>query len=422
MILRCEGCGERVPGTAGAVFGCPRRVELADIDHVLSLPEPTGPWPTDDDPNPFVRYRSLLGSHALARASGLTDRRFVDLVRRLDDRIAEVDGHGFVVTPFGDQPALAAAVGLGRATLAVKDETGNVAGSHKGRHLMGIALHLLVRSEMGDIAGDDLRLAIASCGNAALAASVVAAAAGWDLDVFIPTDADESVVAALADNGASITVCARRPDESGDPAYLRFGEAVVAGAVPFGCQSPDNALTIDGGRTLGYELAAQAGDHDRLYVQIGGGALASATMQGIETAVELGVLDHLPRLHPVQAEGCAPLARAYEAAVGFDPLSEAARHRGQVMWPWDSTPHSAASGILDDETYDWYRVVEVTRRSGGAPVVASEEQVVAAHRLASEHTTASASATGTAGLAGVLVDVDDIGDDERIVVAFTGRA
>ena len=422
MILRCAGCGATAAADRFGAFACPRRAELIDVDHVLTLPEPPGPWPDDGDVNPFVRYRRLLASHAIGQAHGLTDGAYIDLVRRLDDRVAEVDGGGFVVTPLGEEPALAEAVGLGDSTLLVKDETGNVAGSHKGRHLMGIALHLLVQGELGVLPDTELRLAIASCGNAALAASVVAAAAGWQLDVFIPVDADDRVVDALRANGASINICERRTGELGDPAYLRFREAVGAGAVPFGCQGPDNALTIDGGRTLGYELADQAGDLDRLYLQVGGGALASSTMQGLGVARSLGAITRVPQLHPVQTEGCAPLARAHEAAAGFVDVAEAARHRPEVMWPWETTPVSAASGILDDETYDWFRIVEATRRSGGAPVVAPESAVVEAQRLATEHTAIAASATGTSGLAGVIVDAATIPGSQRVAVAFTGRS
>ena len=67
----------------------------------------------------------------------------------------------------------------------VKDETGNVAGSHKARHLFGILLELRVAEALGH--GDPASpLAIASCGNAAYAAAVVARAAGRELRVFVP--------------------------------------------------------------------------------------------------------------------------------------------------------------------------------------------------------------------------------------------
>ncbi len=38
-------------------------------------------------------------------------------------------------------------------------------------------------------------------------------------------------------------------------------------------------------------------------------------------------------------------------------LARAAGHRSQFMWPWEEPPHSVASGILDDETYDWLAIL-----------------------------------------------------------------
>ena len=160
--LRCR-CGAP-PADAVLPFTCSRR-GLDDIDHVLvrdlaPLPLPVGA-PTG---NPFLRYRQRLHSYARALEAGMDDRRFVAMVEALNQAVARVDGHGFDITPTSHQPALADACGLA-GELWVKDETGNVSGSHKARHLMGVALHL-------EVAGvpKDRPLAIASCGNAALAA------------------------------------------------------------------------------------------------------------------------------------------------------------------------------------------------------------------------------------------------------------
>ena len=103
----------------------------------------------------------------------------------------------------------------------------------------------------------------------------------------------------------------------------------------------------------------------------------------------------------VQTEGCAPFDRAWRRVeqVGLD---EAVHHRSAAMWPWESEPNSAATGILDDETYDWAGVAAGLELSHGTSVVAPESAVVRAHALAHEHTTIDADPTGTAGLAGVL--------------------
>ena len=79
-------------------------------------------------------------------------------------------------------------------------------------------------------------LAIASCGNAALAAAVLARAGGWRLTVFVPPDADPAIVSRLADLQARVVACPRLPGVPGDPAYLRLREELDRGAVPFTTQ------------------------------------------------------------------------------------------------------------------------------------------------------------------------------------------
>jgi hypothetical protein len=83
----------------------------------------------------------------------------------------------------------------------VKDETHNVAGSHKARHLMGLLLYLaVVEGGPGSAAapGAQAPLAIASCGNAALGAAVLARAASRALQVYVPPDAEHAVLDRLA--------------------------------------------------------------------------------------------------------------------------------------------------------------------------------------------------------------------------------
>ena len=174
--------------------------------------------------------------------------------------------------------------------------------------------------------------------------------------MFVPDWADENVIGLLASLGASVTRCSRRAtDPPGDPAVLRFREAVQDGAIPFGVQGPDNALCLDGGRTIGWELsdATVDGGLDRVVVQVGGGALAACVGWGLGPGV---------RLDTVQTEGCAPLERAWRRAQAAGlTAADAGTHWGELMTPWDD-PHSAADGILDDESYDWLGVFEAMER------------------------------------------------------------
>jgi len=444
--LRCAGCGWTTAGTAGpdragpdragpdraGPWACPAARAGDGVDHVLVAVRDLGglELASAGSDNPFVRYRHLLASYQRWVARGGSDGGFVELVEQLDAAVAAVDGRGFRITPC----APVELAGFGRVWC--KDETGNVAGSHKGRHLMGLMLHLLVAGRAGRRGGTDLPvpLAIASCGNAALAAAIIARAARHRLLVFVPTSASPDVLGRLAELGATVQVCGRdgRP---GDPAYRAFRDAVVAGAVPFSCQGPDNGLTIDGGATLGWELAAQlrtaSAPPSRLFVQVGGGALASAVVQGLGDGVRLGALRGPPALFAVQTEGGHPLARAWRllherVAAGHGPeeaMAHAVAHRDDYMWPWEAEPASVAHGILDDETYDWAAVCRAMLAWGGRPVVVDEDQLRRANREVRDATGIPVDHTGSAGLAGILVEGATGGGVEAgaTVAILTGR-
>ncbi len=452
--LVCAGCGQRVPDDVAFLARCPSAVDGDDVDHVLrrvldpgAIASPLGvdaAGGLEDGSSTFIRHRRLLRGYHVARAAGWSDDRFVDLVRRLDEAVAAVDGHGFRETPFEPSRELGRRLGMTERSLWVKDETGNVAGSHKARHLMGVMLELLVAEGIAATPGGPRRLAIASCGNAALAAAVVARAARWPLEVFVPTWAEEPVVARLRELGARVVVCPRSPGETGDPTYRRLRSAVAAGAIPFTCQGNENGLAIEGGETLGYEMVerlartdapARAGTGDRprrldaVVVQVGGGALASAVAAAFAEARAFGAIEREPRLYAVQTAGCAPLAAAWAgfreraAAEGAErALEHARRHRSAYMRPWAAEPASAAHGILDDETYDWLAIVEALARTGGDVVVVDEPTVLAANEVGRAATGIDADHTGTAGLAGLLALLRSgvVRPDDAVAVLFTG--
>lgn len=434
----CGGCGAAADPDNPYPFRCPNADDGGD--HVLRrvLDPDAVTFPSDDpEPNPFVRYRTLLHAYHVARAHGMADDAFVALVRRLDAEVARIDGHGFSATPFTVQRALGERAGHS-GPLWVKDETGNVGGSHKARHLFGLSLHLEVVERLG-LADAAARpdLAIASCGNAALAAAVVAAAGRRRLCVFVPTDAEPAVVTRLRALDADVRVCPREPGVPGDPTYQALRASLAAGALPFTCQGNENGLTIQGGETIGYEmvaeLAAAGMELDDVVVQVGGGALASAVAAAFSEAVAFGVLPRAPRLHTVQTEGAWPLKRAYDLVAARLPqaagpvelqtvLRDTAHHRAAFMWPWETKPQSIAHGILDDETYDWLAVVEAMLTTGGRPVVVGEEALARANALAVETTGIDVDPTGSAGLAG-LIELRGRGViplDARLAVLFTG--
>ena len=404
---RCAVCGTTVDVATPYPFTCPRSTPT-DRRHVLHPVVAAGAAVgVLDDPNPFVAYGPWMAWWAFGTSHGMTEAALVDLA---GDVCA-----GFDVTPFS-----AFDLDLRRGapvSVWVKDETGNVGGSHKSRHLAGVLLHLRVAEACRLTAGVRPPLAIASCGNAAIAAATLAQRAEWPLRVFVPDWATAGVLALIESLGADIAVCPRRDDDPpGDPALWRFREAVAAGALPFTVQGPDNALCLDAGRTLGWEIAGTVGEPagpavlDRVVVQVGGGALAACVGWGLGPTV---------RLDTVQTQGCAPLARAWWRAkdAGYAATQLPGRW-AELMTPWER-PHSIADGILDDETYDWLADFAVMEASGGSPIVVPEEAVVDAVDVA-RATGIAVSATGSAALAALLVAEGRPGAGETVAVIFSG--
>lgn len=410
--VTCAGCGHVVDASKALPFACPNAVEGDDVDHLLSVPGPMAEdWPADlSSRNPFVRYRRRTLAYRVARAHGLSDTIYVALVEQLDRAIAAVDGGGFRVTPLTSAPDLLD----GGVDLWLKHESGNVSGSHKARHLMAVMVYLKVLEALDLPLAQGLRkrpLAIASCGNAALGAAVVARAARWPLDVFIPPDAAQAVVDRLQELEARVHVCPRVDDTPGDPCVHAFRAAVQAGSLPFGVQGNENGLAVEGGKVLGYELAEQPPGEGRglaaLFVQVGGGALGSGCMQGLREAWSSGEIATLPVFFAVQTHGAYPLADAHAAfkklAGGLEArLQHAVTHRADFMRPWPTAPHSIAHGILDDETYDWAELVRGMAETGGEVVLATEDQLHEVQQRVQGQLEHSVCHTGTAGLAGLL--------------------
>jgi threonine synthase len=419
---KCAVCGTQVPLDTAMSWRCPNAT-AHDRRHVLMLEQPMRPLRGTGDPNPFVAFRAYLAWDVFAGSLGLSPESRDALIRDVDDMVAKVAGTGFRVTPFGRDAGLSDALGFSATGgVWVKDETHNVAGSHKARHLFTELLHLVALERVGAAPWGAMRppLAIASCGNAAFAASTLAKAVDWPIDVFVPANVDAALEEMLSGVGARIVRCPRLDkDPPGDPTVHRFREAVAAGAIPFGVQGTENAWCLDGGRTIGWEIAdaqerVSGPPLDRLFVQIGGGAFA--------TDLALGVFAGglRPRVHAVQTSGCAPLVRAWDEAQRLGGTRNAGAHWESCMWPWEDVRPSIADGILDDETYDWIGVLNVMTDSNGSPIAVEEEHVRQAYSLAHRVTSMDVSPTGSAGLAGLLAMRSSIADDERVVVVFSG--
>ena len=226
------------------------------------------------------------------------------------------------------------------------------------------------------------------------------------------------------------------------------------GAIPFTCQGSDNGLTIEGGETLGYEMAADlpsSGERlDRIVIQVGRGA-GDVGHRGFHDAIALGAGVEMPTIDTVQTRGAWPLRRTWQRfahrvllraghheleAYPDRELAQLLQHlgggrgrervgrdgTGPATWAWEEEPVSIAEGILDDETYDWAAVLEGMVRTGGVPVVVDDATIADANERARTGTGIDVSHTGSAGLAGLIAlrASGDADPGERVAVLFTG--
>ncbi len=484
IVLCCPAC-RRSYDPAGGLLGCPHH--RRGQEHTLTKQVAFGPSARAVAEDMRRSWRTGLRDPFRLFAAGSASRTLLgrqaygQTLDSLNRRLKRWEGGSFRVTPLVDAWPLKRALERdGR--LLIKNETGNVSGSHKGRHLMGSLLYLeaLHRRRPGE---SRPVLTIYSCGNAALGAAVVARAGGFDLHAFVPDDVDPVVERLLRERQTHVHKYGRGAEAAGDPCYLAFRRAVEEkGWLPFSCSGNDNWSNIEGGETLGWETLMQveeAGlDVTAMVVQVGGGALGRAISQAWRKAVDIGLTQHLPRIYVCQPEGGFPFVRAYLLLLariaernglawdlppwdrGGNPrpqlerlkdfsrshgscirraadfarrhftkfevqtvLRKAALKRGDFMWAWDGAPpHSLAHGILDDETYDWFELAAAVLRSGGRADIIDEEQVARAHALARRHTPMTPCATGTSGLAGLLqlTAAGDIDPAENVILFFTG--
>jgi threonine synthase len=474
ISLKCIGCGELPDFTTKLINACKNR-SISDSNHILEKHIPLlngisiAKYLDSDESNPFSIYKDFFLSNYVAEKYKID---FKDIVQNIQNKLKEVDGVDFQVTPLTSYN-----------NLFIKNETVNVGGSHKARHLMGNILYIEALLKAG-VLKEKPNLSIYSCGNAAIAASVIAKAAGYELDVFIPPNVSPKVTAILKKNSANITVCPRQEGGSGDPCYNRFQESLQNGAVSFSCSGPDNWANIEGGETLILELMTQMSEIQRnldsIVIQVGGGALASSAVHALEMLYKQKLIEKIPAIYTVQTAGCFPLTRAYflllkkiaeanglKCSLDFiksinkpdaekenlkllsyasnnaeeirdiinyikanyetksvqDILKAACeKENSSFMWSWESEPESIAHGILDDITYDWFKLVQGMLKTGGMPVVVNENELSDANKTAKALTNINVDPTGSSGFSGLqhLLKLNVIPKTDNVAVFFTG--
>lgn len=177
-----------------------------------------------------------------------------------------------------------------------------------------------------------------------------------------------------------------------------------------------NPFRIEGQKTVAVELSEQMNwlVPDHLVVPGGNLGNSSAFGKGFRELLALNLIDRLPRITVVQAEGAAPFARY------FDEQSRAGSQAGQFVD--EEKPHTLASAIKIGAPISWKKALRSVSESGGEVITVSEQEIADARAIIGRDGVGCepASATTVAGIRN-LVAKGFIKDDERVVAVLTGH-
>ena len=238
--------------------------------------------------------------------------------------------------------------------LLAKDEGRLPTGSFKAR---GLALAVSMAKELG--LG---RLAMPTNGNAGAALAAYASRAGMDSIVFCPDDTPEINLSEIALHGAVTWRVDGLIDDCGRIVRERAEEEDW-----FDLSTLKEPYRIEGKKTMGFELAEQLGWSlpDVILYPTGGGTGLIGMWKAFAELRAMGWLEgDLPRMVAVQAEGCAPIVRAYEAGEEHAP-----------RWEGAST---VAAGIRVPAAVGDFLILRAVRESGGFAVSVSDEAILEA--------------------------------------------
>ncbi len=327
--LECAATGEHYP--ADRIHNLSRagkpllvRYDLAGVRNALTK-DALGSRPMD-----LWRYRELLP------------------VRKLDDIVSL----GEAATPIVPLDKLAARLGAGE--LLVKDEGRLPTGSFKARGLV-------MAVSMGKALGIS-HMAMPTNGNAGAALAAYASRAGIRTTVFCPEDTPEVNVSEIALQGAKVYRVNGLIDDC--------GKIVAAGrekAGWFDVSTLKEPYRIEGKKTMGLELAEQLGWElpDVILYPTGGGTGLIGMWKAFAELEAIGFLgSKRPRMVAVQAAGCAPMVRAFEAG---------AEHASR----WENA-HTIASGIRVPQAIGDFLILRAVRESGGFAIAVDDAAITAA--------------------------------------------
>jgi threonine synthase len=315
-------------------------------------------WNTcPDDKRPLLARYDLAAARDAFPASALAGRpwsvwRYAEMLPVAGPAYRLTLGEGG--TPLLELPRLGAIFDLPR--LYGKDESFNPTASFKAR---GLCLAVSRAAELGAHA-----LAVPTAGNAGSALAAYAARAGLPAYVFAPRDIPAAFLVEMRTLGAEVTLV--------DGLITDCARLVQAGAAEgrwFDVSTLKEPYRVEGKKTMGYELAEQCGWRlpDVIIYPTGGGTGIVGMWKAFAEMESLGWIGPArPRLVSVQAEGCAPIVRAFHAGA-------------RTAEPWQGAT-TVADGLRVPQAVGDFLILDALRASLGTAVAVSDAEIIAAVR------------------------------------------
>jgi threonine synthase len=370
MHLRCVDCAAQYP--PDLLYACER------CGGILEVREPEGVQTAED---PYLQASMWRYGPSLPVSN-----------------IASIVSLGEGLTPLHRATRLRRAISGFDGELWLKDETVNPTGSFKDRH---VSVAVSRARELG-IAG----IVCASSGNAGASASAYAARASLPAVIVVPTETPIEKLTQIAACGAVLL----KVDGHYSNSYRLAQDLAERHHLANVTTTYVNPYGTAALKTVAHEIFEQLGGRapDYVLVPTGAGPLVKGVVQGFRDIAS----GRAPRTVVVQAEGCAPIVRAFE--------------RGDsTVTSWEK-PATIASGICDplvgyerDGTY----TLRLTRETDGLAVAVSDEAIVDAMRALAHLEGILAEPTGASSVAALikLASVGRIPAGSRVVCLITGH-
>ena len=249
---------------------------------------------------------------------------------------------------------IVALTNTGGGGLLVKDEGRLPTGSFKAR---GLAMAVTMAKQFGIE-----RIAMPTNGNAGAALAAYGARAGIETIVICPAETPEINVTETAAYGARVYVADGQIDECG----ALVGKGAAEG-LWFDCSTLKEPYRLEGKKVMGFELAEQLDWQlpDAIFYPTGGGTGLIGMWKAFDELEAVGLIGpKRPRMYAVQAEGCAPIVRAFEKG---DEFAER----------WENAA-TVATGIRVPKAVGDFLILRAVRDSGGAAIAVSEAAILQA--------------------------------------------